>query len=184
MIPDGSKRPDPEISEFAEILEPGPGREPPVIVGGHAVGLWSRYFLNKGFDELAEFLPFTSKDLDLVGTISLLEEMQGRFHGTILRSEPRSPVFGRLELPRKGGGTLKIEVLHTVMGLSAGDLADGRTEELGFGQDRPVHGIPVAAGTAATVNARSPWRRRFVTVPRSRSRMLRKRPAAGSHSHC
>lgn len=114
-----------EIGDFAEILKSGDAVEAPVIVGGHAVGLWGRYYLSMGMTELAEFLPFRSKDLDLVGTMELLERMHRRFKGKLLRSEPRSPVLGRLEIPQPGGGFLRVEVLHTVLGLDAKDL--GRT---------------------------------------------------------
>jgi hypothetical protein len=58
-----------EFGDFAEILKPADATVPPVIVGGHSVGLWSRYFLSRGVPELAEYLPFRSKDLDIVGTI-------------------------------------------------------------------------------------------------------------------
>lgn len=61
-----------EVSDFAGVLLPMDGGHPPVIVGGHAVNLWSMYFLSKGIAGLADFLPFTSKDLDLVGTMDLL----------------------------------------------------------------------------------------------------------------
>lgn len=111
-----------EIGDFAEILKVGDTGEAPVIVGGHAVGLWGRYYLSMGVIELAEFLPFRSKDLDLVGTMELLEGMHRRFKGKLLRSEPRSPVLGRLEIPQPGGGFLRVEVLHTVLGLDAKDL--------------------------------------------------------------
>lgn len=122
---------DTEIDDFAEMLLPQDGKDLPVIVGGHAVGLWSRYYLSMGVAGLARFLPFRSKDLDLVGTMELLEKLQRRFKGVVLRSEPRSPVFGRLEIPRKDGGVLKIEVLHTVLGLNSQDLA--RTIDLQAG---------------------------------------------------
>ncbi len=123
--------PDTDIADFAEILMPQGGESPPVIVGGHAVGLWSRYYLLKGVAELTRFLPFRSKDLDVVGTVELLNRLQRRFNGVLLRSEPRSPVFGRLEIPRKDGSILRIEVLHTVLGLDSGDLA--RTIDLQAG---------------------------------------------------
>jgi hypothetical protein len=35
-----------EIDEFTRILIPPDGEDPPIIVGGHAVGLWSRYYLS------------------------------------------------------------------------------------------------------------------------------------------
>jgi hypothetical protein len=111
-----------EISDFAEILRHEDSKELPVVVGGHAAGLWSRYFLSRGVTELAEFLPFRSKDLDLVGTMGLLDQLHRRFKGRMLRSEPRSPVFGRLDIPQPGGGFLRVEVLHTVLGLDAKDM--------------------------------------------------------------
>ena len=120
-----------EIGDFAEMLQPQHGEDLPVIIGGHAVGLWSRYYLSKGVTGLAKFLPFRSKDLDLVGTMELLNRLQRRFNGVVLRSEPRSPVLGRLEIPGKNGEVLKIEVLHTVLGLDAQDLA--RTIDLQAG---------------------------------------------------
>ncbi len=111
-----------EIGDFAEILRHEDANELPVVVGGHAAGLWSRYFLSRGVTKLAEFLPFRSKDLDLVGTVGLLDELHRRFKGRLLRSEPRSPVFGRLDIPQSGGGFLRVEVLHTVLGLNAKDM--------------------------------------------------------------
>lgn len=111
-----------EISDFSEIIRGEDGKAQPVIVGGHAAGLWSRYYLAMGVSELSEFLPFLSKDLDLVGTMELLERLQQRVKGKLLRSEPRSPVFGRLDIPQPGGGFLRVEVLHTVLGLDQDDL--------------------------------------------------------------
>jgi hypothetical protein len=111
-----------EIRDFADVLRTDNPEDGPVIVGGHAAGLWSRYYLSMGVFCLAEFLPFRSKDLDLVGSIELLESIQQRVKGEILRSEPRSPVFGRLDIPQHGGGFLRVEVLHTVLGLNKDDL--------------------------------------------------------------
>lgn len=125
--PDGPV-PETRISEFAEIVAPKDGGEAPVVVGGHAVNLWSEYYLAKGLKALAAYLPFTSKDLDLVGSAGLLDRLHESHRGTLSRSEPRSPVLGRLDLERKSGGMLRIEILHMVKGLDAKDLA--RTMEL------------------------------------------------------
>ena len=99
---------DSETSDFAEILGSGDS-DRPVIVGGHAAGLWSRYYLLMGVTELTEFLPFRSKDLDLVGTMELLEKLHRRFKGKLLRSEPRSPVFGHVRDSPESG---KAAILH------------------------------------------------------------------------
>jgi hypothetical protein len=83
-----------EIDEFAEILLLKDGEDLPLIIGGHAVGLWGRYFLTRGVAELERYLPFRSKDLDLVGTMELLNRLHRRFKGVVLRSEPRSLADG------------------------------------------------------------------------------------------
>ncbi|MEI7927864.1 MAG: hypothetical protein WCH40_04880 [Verrucomicrobiales bacterium] len=87
--------------------------------------------MHKGVSELCIYLPFTSKDLDLVGTAGLLERLHLQIKGNLKRSEPRSPVLGRIESPRPGGGVLLVEVLHTVKGLNHKEL--GRTMDLVIG---------------------------------------------------
>jgi hypothetical protein len=42
-------------------------------VGGHAVNLWAFVYREKIGSSLDQWLPLTSKDLDLVGTNALLE---------------------------------------------------------------------------------------------------------------
>ena len=122
MTGEGTNPCDSEIGDFAELLKPLDGTAPPVLVGGHAVGFWSRHFLRKGLTQLLPYLPFRSKDLDLHGDLSLLERLHHHFKGKLRLSEPRSPVFGRLEIPTRSGRVLKIEVLHTVHGLGPKDL--------------------------------------------------------------
>ncbi len=111
------------ISEFAGILAPVGMVDVPVVVGGHAVNLWSEYYLAQGIRELAGYLPFTSKDLDLFGTAALLEQLHRSHRGKLTRSEPRGPVIGRLDVERQEGGPLRVEILHTVKGLDPKDLA-------------------------------------------------------------
>lgn len=127
-VPQKDPVPETRISDFAEIVAAKDGIEAPVVVGGHAVNLWSEYYFAKGLSELAAYLPFTSKDIDLVGPAGLLDRLYQAYKGTLSRSEPRSPVIGRLDIARKSGGSLRIEVLHMVNGLDAKDLA--RTMEL------------------------------------------------------
>lgn len=110
-----------EIGDFAEVLTPEQGEDPPVVVGGHAVNFWALYSMHRGVTELGSFLPFTSKDLDLIGTMHLLDSLHQRFKGKKYLSEPRSPVIGRLEFPY-GGETRIVEVLHNVRGLSPKEL--------------------------------------------------------------
>ena len=122
MTPESQPRVDSHLSDYADILQPSDGSEPPVIVAGHAVNLWSLYFHSKGVDGLSHFLPFTSKDLDLVGTMELLERLHQKLKGKLSRSEPRSPVLGSLVISSPKGRILTIEVLHTVKGLDFKEL--------------------------------------------------------------
>ena len=110
-----------EVADFADVLLPHDDLGSPVVVGGHAVNLWASYFLAGGDVALAEFLPFTSKDLDFVGTVEQLEALHRRFKGTKKMGQPRSPVVGRLELPF-GDGFRIVELLHTVKGLTFAEL--------------------------------------------------------------
>lgn len=110
-----------EVRDFADVLAPQEDLEPPVVVGGHAVNLWASYFLAAGDDSLATYLPFTSKDLDFVGSVGQLEALHRRFKGLKKMGPPRSPVVGRLELPF-GDGVRIVELLHTVKGLSFEEL--------------------------------------------------------------
>lgn len=110
------------LIEFADILLPPDGSDPPVIVGGHAVNLWALYFMSKGIDELSKYLPFTSKDLDLFGNRELLQRLHDKLKGKLSRSEPRSPVLGRLVISSSSGNDLIIEVLHSVKGLDFKEL--------------------------------------------------------------
>jgi len=131
MTPESHPRVESHLADYADILLPPDGSEPPVIVAGHAVNLWSMYFLDKGVAALSQFQPFTSKDLDLVGTMGLLERLHQRLKGKLSRSEPRSPVLGRLVIPSPKGQNLTIDVLHMVNGLNCKEL--GRTIDLKTG---------------------------------------------------
>ena len=115
------ERPATEVGDFADVLAAQEDLEPPVVVGGHAVNLWASYFLAAGEVALAQYLPFTSKDLDFVGSLSQLEALHRRFKGAKKMGQPRSPVVGRLELPF-GDGVRIVELLHTVKGLTFDEL--------------------------------------------------------------
>ncbi len=130
--PEQGGAPETTVADFADFVRPREGEDPPIIVGGHAVNLWSEYFLARDIKELLSYLPFTSKDLDLVGSLGLLDRLHATHKGKLSRSEPRSPVLGRIDIERKGGGFLRVEVLHAVKGLDSKDL--GRTMEVGVGQ--------------------------------------------------
>ncbi|MEY3895660.1 MAG: hypothetical protein RLZZ214_1179 [Verrucomicrobiota bacterium] len=69
-----------------------------------------------------QWLPLTSKDLDLFGTLALLEGMKTRFGGEYRLSGPRSPVVGQLVV-NLAGVDRQIDVLREVFGLRRQELA-------------------------------------------------------------
>lgn len=110
-----------EIRDFGSMLNTPIEGELPLLVGGHAVNLWAWFFRERIGEALNQWLPLTSKDLDLVGTIALLDELKRRFGGEYRLSGPRSPVVGQLVV-RLGGKDLKIDVLKDVFGLGPEEL--------------------------------------------------------------
>ncbi len=111
-----------EVQDFGLILSTSVDGEFPLLVGGHAVNLWAWFYRGRIGKALDQWLPLTSKDLDLVGTIALLAELKHRFGGDYRLSGPRSPVIGQLVVQIRGKN-LKIDVLKNVFGLGPKDLA-------------------------------------------------------------
>jgi hypothetical protein len=118
-------------AEFAEVLN---APEQPLIVGGQAVNVWAEYFAPHN-PMLARQRPFVSKDADILGdrkTAQKLADTSGWqirfFH------EPRTIAVAVLTKERKSGGTLTVEVLREVRGLTRKELDDADIVELRPGQ--------------------------------------------------
>ena len=105
-----------EVHDFREILSNAVDGDLPLLVGGHAVNLWAQIYRQRIGRDLDQWLPLTSKDLDLFGTIGLLENMKSRFGGNFRLSGPRSPVVGQLVV-KLAGGERHIDVLREVYGI-------------------------------------------------------------------
>src|SRR5256884_1633491 len=57
-----------ELDDFLAILtQPGDDGKPFIVVGGHAVNYWAKLYLPRE-PRLRSHLPFTSKDLDVIGS--------------------------------------------------------------------------------------------------------------------
>jgi hypothetical protein len=116
-------------ADFADILC---GPELPLIVGGQAVNLWAELY-SPELTHLDDYRPFVSKDADIFGTRALAETLARRAGWQCHFDERRSSiVVAILTKPRvEEQGTLTIEVLGEVNGLSEADLAASTVVELG-----------------------------------------------------
>ncbi|HXN35427.1 MAG TPA: hypothetical protein VN877_04605 [Opitutaceae bacterium] len=125
-----------EPADFVEILTLS---EPPLLVGGQAVNVWAEHFAPKD-SRLEAYRPFISKDADVYGDRALAERLAAaagwklKYYG-----EPRTIAVGLLTKEIPGKENLLVEVIRSVNGLTANDLADSDLVELRPGQ---VYRIP------------------------------------------
>ncbi len=111
-----------EVHDFREILSTPVDGQLPLLVGGHAVNLWALIYQKRIGEEMDKWLPLTSKDLDLFGTLELLDAMKERFGGNYRLSGPRGPVIGQLVV-NLAGMDRQIDVLRDVFGLARQELS-------------------------------------------------------------
>jgi BMFP domain-containing protein YqiC len=132
-----------EVHDFRDILSNPLGGELPLF-GGHAVNLWALIYRERLGPALDRWLPLTSKDLDLFGTLALLDAMKMRFGGEYRLSGPRSPVVGQLVVT-VDGRELKIDVLREMVGLRRQELEDesDTVEIIVAGESYSIRVLPV-----------------------------------------
>jgi len=112
-----TSRPQTKIQDYRSILALPEGANL-VVVGGQAVSIWAdRYLATE--PELRPYLPFTSKDLDVLGDYLDLDHL-AKATGFRKESAPRKlliPSAGYLEIPRAGARPIKVEVLKRIHGV-------------------------------------------------------------------
>jgi hypothetical protein len=95
-----------------------------VVVGGQAVNLWATKYVARA-QELGEFLPFASEDLDFYGgkieVLSCRDALQGE--AKLNRDFDPSPNSG-LVLVKSADTTLRIDFLASVYGLNDSEIDD------------------------------------------------------------
>lgn len=137
-------KPSSEVHDFRDILSKPIEGELPLLVGGHAVNLWALIYRKRIGTALDPWLPLTSKDLDLFGSLVLLEGLKEQFGGVYRLSGPRSPVVGQL-IVNLNGNDLKIDVLREVVGLRRRELEEESdiVEFIVSGESYAVRVLPV-----------------------------------------
>jgi hypothetical protein len=161
MGADHSKTPT-ELEQYLTLLRQRDGAGLPfVIVGGHAVNFWAKLYLDRE-PKLRASLPFTSKDLDVIGSES--EARQAAQATGWYVSPP--PVGGgpvQAVLSSEAGGTgLAVEFLSEIKGVSRETIVENAHEGIvrvpGTGEMVTVRVLdPVLSGNANELNLLRFW---------------------------
>lgn len=121
-----------------------------VLVGGQAVNFWAEHYLDR-VDALAREAPFTSKDLDFLGTRHAVEECANALNGRAFVADlfAHTPEAGVVYFKTPSGREANIDILRVVHGVKeadirktaiAVDLLDGDNNPVGvrFGVMHPL----------------------------------------------
>lgn len=88
------------------------------LIGGQALNLWAEILYHRVPEELDEYAPFTSKDVDYYGSRSAAEELARALGGRVLipKIGDQTPQTALVEL-ELSGRKLEIDFLNFVMGV-------------------------------------------------------------------
>lgn len=114
------------LDDYSQVLDlPGKDGLPRIIVGGQAVNFWATFYL-KTEPTLNRFVPFHSKDLDLLGTSIDLLDLAKKTGFKIAQAENKTfiPSAGYLLMPLKSGDTVKVEILKRIYGIQTHEIQD------------------------------------------------------------
>jgi hypothetical protein len=90
-----------------------------VLVGGQAIDYWCERYLDRS-KSLEEGAPYTSKDVDLLGTSALVERIARALHGRFWLADPfdATPSAGTIQYRDLAGRDRTLDVLRDLHGLS------------------------------------------------------------------
>ena len=96
-----------------------------LLVGGHAANFWAGLILPDE-PELHQFLPFTSKDLDLLGSkddlLTLARSL--RAEAKEMRPGAPTPVLGVIQFTTNAGLATQVEILFSLRGVDPQEVAE------------------------------------------------------------
>ena len=113
-----------ELDDFLAVLtQPGDDGKPFIVVGGHAANYWAKLYLPRE-PRLREHLPFTSKDLDLIGSEAsakrVAQVLGWQYSPPIVGG---GPVQGVITSP-ESGKPLTVEFLWEIKGVPHETILD------------------------------------------------------------
>lgn len=109
-----------EVIHIVSILTP---QDKAFLVGGQALNFWVARYLSR-IPILADQDPFTSKDIDYVGEYVVAEKLAEALGGTVERPSPGDMTpNSAVVLAQLKGKSVKIDFLHSVLGLLSSDLS-------------------------------------------------------------
>lgn len=126
------------LKKFADL------EHPIVLVGGQAVNFWANHYKHKA-PQLAEHAPYTSKDIDFVGSSDAVRECAKRLGGTAKLAtfdDMNTPSTGVVVFLDENNHTRQIDFLGSVAGL---DDAKNIVDTAVRGTIHDEHGAQIAS---------------------------------------
>ncbi len=126
------------LDDFHQVLHLRDSNNLPyIIIGGHAVNLWAARYLSIE-PSLSDFVPFTSKDLDLLGDYLDLERLAKAtgFEKKTAEKKIWIPSCGFLVMPFGNAKTgVKIEILKRLYGIPHGEIEERALKSVWKGEE-------------------------------------------------
>lgn len=119
-----------EFSQYLSILEELADEGVDfVLAAGHAVNAWAQVFYER-IDGIKDFLPFTSKDVDLIANRSEIFKLARKLRGNLkVFRDLRSPVLG--VFTTSDDPPLRFELLQSLYGMGETDRIIRRAKHFG-----------------------------------------------------
>ena len=113
-----------KLEDYSELLAAieSPGLDL-ILVGGHAVSVYG-YDYHRSCPALDAYLPFLSKDADLIGTVASGMQLASRLNAQWKKESTKGGLrglsIGHIELPNVPGA--KVEILGQILGVKTEDI--------------------------------------------------------------
>ncbi|HSV29112.1 MAG TPA: hypothetical protein VLL76_06120 [Candidatus Omnitrophota bacterium] len=96
------------------------------VVGGQAINFWGEYFRDRAKEDLAQFAPFTSKDIDYFGLAAAAQQLADKLGGKAVFPEPEDHTPNSAIVQAEiNGRQAKIDFLGGVLGVRPSEMGDG-----------------------------------------------------------